>query len=268
MRPIFRRSQDKTRAIYLMNINSEIIVLKSQATELAPGESEIIKQVTTLHDRLLDYSKKSLADAIEAGELLTSLKAARPHGEWLTFVKLQLPFEERTARRYMWVCEHREELLSKSDTVSDLTLKGAYRLLNKPREKDPVAKGKNDNFLPPGVKLDHDDAPCDDETGGGPVIDVDVEVLGEPATLAGIATPEGAPPTSPANGSGDAASAVPEGPHAPEPAVASESGEAPPEADLTVRNEKDFPLADGTTMPFDDWFRSTTIRNSPQRQLK
>jgi len=263
-----------------MKKNSNNFAANPVGTQMARTESDIIKQVTTLHERLLDYAKKSLADAIKAGSLLTDLKRTRPHGKWLSFVENQLPFSARTATRYMTLFEHRDELHSKTDTLSDLTLNGVYRLLNKPREKILGTEGKSDILLHPAGKLDHDDAPCDSETRGGSVIDVDVEIVGHPATSSAVATAEVIPPVvaqeSPApatppiqdtGGVGDAASAVPEGPKAPEPAEPPETGEAPSESDVAVCDERDFILADGTRIPFRDWFDGLLAEKAIRCQL-
>ncbi len=70
----------------------------------------------------------TLQKAIRVGELLTGIKASLKHGEWLPWVEKNLPFDERTARRYGGIFQRRDEF--KSDTMSDLQITDAYRMLS------------------------------------------------------------------------------------------------------------------------------------------
>jgi hypothetical protein len=70
----------------------------------------------------------SLEKAIRIGELLTGQKDTLKHGEWLSWIKANLPFSYKTAERYMSCYNKREKL----DRVSNLT--HAYSLLAPPRE--------------------------------------------------------------------------------------------------------------------------------------
>jgi hypothetical protein len=63
------------------------------------------------------------------GHLLSEQKAGLKHGEFIPWVKANLPFAERTARNYMRC--HRERDRLKTATVADL--KSVYRLLAKPK---------------------------------------------------------------------------------------------------------------------------------------
>ena len=84
-----------------------------------------LDEIKSLHTQIVAAGRTSLDKAIRVGELLTNLKASKPHGRWLEFVATDLPFSDRTASRYMACWENREKL--KTDSVSDLA--SAYRML-------------------------------------------------------------------------------------------------------------------------------------------
>ena len=91
-----------------------------------------IIEIKKLHDQNLSHAQSAFENAVRIGELLTNMKSTFKHGEWLPCIKNNFPFDERTARRYMQVFNKRDRLC-KSDTVSDLTLSGAYASLKIPR---------------------------------------------------------------------------------------------------------------------------------------
>ena len=82
------------------------------------------------------------------GELLTEIKGSLKHGDWLPWIEKNLPFDERTARRYIGVFQIRDKL--KSDTMSDLQLTDIYRLLSSGSDKAHVShnSGENEWYTP------------------------------------------------------------------------------------------------------------------------
>ncbi len=88
-----------------------------------------IKKITALHTEIGGYLKTTLSKAIEIGGLLSEQKAEMDHGQWLPWIKENLPFSERTARDYIQFHERREEL--KTASVADMS--EARRLLTKPK---------------------------------------------------------------------------------------------------------------------------------------
>lgn len=98
-------------------------------------------EISRLHGEIAAAYGMSLDRAIRIGQRLTQQKESLGHGKFLPWVHDHLPFDERTARRYMQLWEHRAEL--KSDSVSDLTT--AYRLTapkTKPKADKRTANGK------------------------------------------------------------------------------------------------------------------------------
>lgn len=96
-------------------------------------------RLTEIHRTLQGIGREALGLAVEAGDILRRVKASLPHGGWLPWLAENVPFTDRTARRYIRVSEATEAGKIKSDTVSNLTK--AYRLTTEARppveETDP-----------------------------------------------------------------------------------------------------------------------------------
>lgn len=90
-------------------------------------------EIFTLHNELTGLARTSLAKAQRIGELLVQVRESLDHGAWLPWLKANVPFTDRTARRYIRVYEHRDQI--KLDTVSDLS--SAYWLLTESTQQEP-----------------------------------------------------------------------------------------------------------------------------------
>jgi hypothetical protein len=88
-------------------------------------EKSRIEEIKRLHNEILGFVKLSLENAIRIGQLLTDQKEELGHGEFIRWIKDNLPFTDRAARRYMGLWRYRDTL--KSENVSDLS--SAYQLL-------------------------------------------------------------------------------------------------------------------------------------------
>lgn len=97
-----------------------------------------MQEITQLHNEIGRYLKMSLEKAIRIGELLTEQKDSLKHGGFISWVKDNLPFTDRTARNYMMLFRHRDEL--KTETVSDLGVTGGYRMLTAPLADLKISK--------------------------------------------------------------------------------------------------------------------------------
>jgi hypothetical protein len=91
-----------------------------------------IQEIVRLHSEVAAHLKQSLDKAVRIGQLLTEQKQALGHGEFIPWLKANVPFTDRTARNYMRLYRERERL--KTETVSGL--KGAYALLVQVREEE------------------------------------------------------------------------------------------------------------------------------------
>lgn len=81
-------------------------------------QNENIERIIDLHTQLLSYGRKSLAVAIEVGQLLSEQKRTLQHGQWTAWIGEHLPFGARTASTYMRLFAMKD--LLKSENISDL----------------------------------------------------------------------------------------------------------------------------------------------------
>ena len=110
-------------------VNKRTVARRS--SEVKPALAPV-EQIRRLHSGILTVARATPAKAIRVGELLTGIKASLEHGEWLPWLKANVPFAERTARNYMRC--HAEHKRLRSASVADLG--ETYRLLAAPAEPD------------------------------------------------------------------------------------------------------------------------------------
>ncbi len=107
---------------------------------------EIGGRICILHAQVMVAAKKTLDDAIEIGRLLILKKGVLSHGDFLPWIRRELPFSERAARNYLALYKNRE--LLKSASVADLT--SAYRLIANPERKPEVISVQPDVTIEQG----------------------------------------------------------------------------------------------------------------------
>lgn len=88
-------------------------------------EQSKLNRLRALHAEIIGGMRKTIAQAIEAGGILSEVKAALPHGAFTKWVEENTGFDIRTAQNYMRTHANRERI--ESENVSRLT--EAYRLL-------------------------------------------------------------------------------------------------------------------------------------------
>ncbi|MCK9570950.1 DUF3102 domain-containing protein [Candidatus Pacearchaeota archaeon] len=93
------------------------------------------QEIKRLHEGIEAKMRTSVQDAIRIGEILSSVKEKKEHGDFLPWVKT-LPFTERTAQRYIQVFQHRD----KTDRVSDL--QEAYKQVETLEAQEKLSEGK------------------------------------------------------------------------------------------------------------------------------
>lgn len=98
--------------------------------ELTELETTRVHRIRELASELDQLGKSALDKAAEAGHLLTECKAGLDHGAWLPWLEENFTFTDRTAQRWMKLAEDMATGKLKNDTVSDLGLTEAYRLLS------------------------------------------------------------------------------------------------------------------------------------------
>lgn len=132
----------------------------SKRTELAAAN-----RINEAHRNAISVAAKAMMTgierAIEVGRLLVEEKARHEHGEWIPWIDRNLDFDRMQAARYMRAFDNRDELQKKlsNETHGDsFGLKGALRLLAKPREKKP----KRRESLDASVEVEDSDEDVDD----------------------------------------------------------------------------------------------------------
>lgn len=104
-------------------MKSNTSVTKNQITSLS--NSSTLTEIKNLHSEILEAARTSLEKAIRVGELLTSAKAELKHGQWMPWLKENIPFSQQTANNYMRVFAERDRL--KLTNIGNLS--EAYALL-------------------------------------------------------------------------------------------------------------------------------------------
>jgi len=108
-------------------------------------------RIIECHNGIHGSMKQALEYAFEAGQLLTEVKDEFNHGEFLPWLKENMPFSDKTAETYMKLHKHR----CKIETVSNL--QEAYRQIEtiEQQEKQSEAKKQTERvriFRETGVK--------------------------------------------------------------------------------------------------------------------
>jgi hypothetical protein len=93
--------------------------------ETQVAEVDVANEIVRLHREVEVCVRLGLSKALRIGDLLTEQKSRLGHGQFISWVKTNLPFTDRTARNYMALWKRRE--LLKTETVS--VLSAAYKLL-------------------------------------------------------------------------------------------------------------------------------------------
>jgi len=108
-------------------------------------------EIIRLHGEILTAARTSLDNAFRIGELLIQEKARLAHGQWLPWLKSNVPFSDHTARNYIRCFENRGRL--KLESVSNLA--EAYRLLAPPPARPAAAaeKSTSPHMIPPAGRM-------------------------------------------------------------------------------------------------------------------
>ncbi len=73
---------------------------------------DTVDEIHSLNSQLNGLAQKTVAVASRIGELLTHVRGAVKHGEWLPWLEQHAPFSRQSADRYIWIFENREKLLN------------------------------------------------------------------------------------------------------------------------------------------------------------
>jgi hypothetical protein len=109
----------------------------------------LAREVRAAHTAVGHAARNVLEHAIIAGEALIKAQDQLEHGQWLPWLKQHCDLSERHAQRYMTLATHRLDLEANPTRVSDLSLRGALRLLKPPspqRNRATPSKATNISF--------------------------------------------------------------------------------------------------------------------------
>lgn len=84
---------------------SDLLCLKPEAE--AADLAELATEINSAHREATEFAQTAIEKAIVAGKKLLEAKARCQHGEWLPWLKANVRFDERTARRYMALSANR-----------------------------------------------------------------------------------------------------------------------------------------------------------------
>jgi hypothetical protein len=104
---------------------------------------QLATEINRLHHLIVDEHKTAFERATEIGQMLNRAKHLNGnHGDWLEWLHRSCPdIAETTARLYMRLAGKDKELetaaAANGQRVADLTVRGAAKLLAKPREPKP-----------------------------------------------------------------------------------------------------------------------------------
>lgn len=112
--------------------------LRSIAGSAEPTLDELAKRIKSSHEILVITARNLIVRAIEIGKDLLKAKAMQGHGNWGKWLEDNCALNDRTARRYMEIANGEATLAAKikSDTMSELTLNEAKRLIDEEDEDD------------------------------------------------------------------------------------------------------------------------------------
>lgn len=88
-------------------------------------------KITELHNEIIENFKNSLQKGIQIGGLLAEQKEKLKHGQWMPWVKNNLPFSARMAQNYMRLYDNQDKVLeaeSIKDAQKMLTEQNAQRV--------------------------------------------------------------------------------------------------------------------------------------------
>jgi len=95
--------------------------------------SGIVKRLETEHDAFTKSLNTSLEHAKRAGELLNEAKGLVNHSEWKGWLERYFRGDVSTAQIYMRIAHRWPEVEQKRNAVPLLSLRGAVKVLTKPR---------------------------------------------------------------------------------------------------------------------------------------
>ena len=109
-------------------------------------------EINSLHNKILEHARASLDDAIRIGEVLTQVKDALKHGEWLPWLAEFAGFSRQTSDNYVWCFDNREAL--RSLNVSNLSDAYSFKRLGFTESNGEPQQLHEPNFHSQAIRLE------------------------------------------------------------------------------------------------------------------
>lgn len=106
--------------------------------EVEKSLGQLAEEINSEHRACETAVNSALTHAMNAGGMLSEAKASLPHGAFGLWLKENFAGSDRTARAYMRVYSHREELEAKRQSSATLSLDGALRALSAAKVENPA----------------------------------------------------------------------------------------------------------------------------------
>lgn len=74
--------------------------------------TDTVDEIRSLNSQLNGLAQKTVAVASRIGELLTHVRGAVKHGQWLPWIDQNAPFSRKSADNYIWIFENRDKLVN------------------------------------------------------------------------------------------------------------------------------------------------------------
>jgi hypothetical protein len=105
------------------------------------------REINRIHGQIVENAQTNLQLAIECGTILLDDKKSVSHGEWEEYVKTNFPeIAAETVRLYMRLAKNAADLerlaAQNGNTVADLSIRGALRLLAPVKSDEQKAKAQ------------------------------------------------------------------------------------------------------------------------------
>jgi Protein of unknown function (DUF3102) len=107
-------------------------------------------KINKLHDAVIRHANMALNKAIEIGGLLTTVKNKLEHGEWLPWLKANVPFHQTVASHYMRCFDQRGKLsnvLSLTEAYGLMAGKGQRPIRRESKQSDTEPAQPTENVI-------------------------------------------------------------------------------------------------------------------------
>jgi Protein of unknown function (DUF3102) len=148
------RGQQRSYPMLLETACTSDTVQKQEPSQ-ADERNALVEAVRSAHRAVRDAGNTALQNAFAAGEALHKLAPLVKHGEWRRYLQKHCGLNERTARVYLQLFQHRATIEAKIEAnrqrAADLSLRGALKLIGKPKPPGNSAGSTSESTSSPAT---------------------------------------------------------------------------------------------------------------------